>query len=563
MVVSLFGLILIQGLWIKYAIETEKARFDQLVYYAMKSALSKVERKHVYDFIDKKIELPEPQTYNIESVDNLENLLEPLIQIDAHGISKINYTFDIQPKILKLTDSLAKLKGLQIVPSKRFFDSNDFYKIERKSRDIHKDMADIEHEIIHINDNDEYILLLENRDSLKLLLDLEKEILQKEKENLVKHKLEIFNENVDQWVLEFSLDEDVDYLKNRMNTYYGSIAKALANNGINLSFEYQLIKEDKDTTIIVSTSTGNQELLSEKYKTEVYPDDIFTKNLFLLISFPEKTSHIYRKVYVLVIGSLIFTIIILLTFGSTLYYIIKQKKLSEIKSDFINNMTHEFKTPIATIGLAADALESPKVMGVKESTVYYLKIIRQENKRMNNQVERVLQMALIEKGKLQIDLHETDINSIINNCIEVALFTAKKNKGKITSSLRATCSISNIDEIHFANVLNNLLDNAIKYTNNPPDIVVETYNQQNLLCIRVSDNGIGMSKEVQSHIFDKFYRKPMGNIHNIKGFGLGLSYVKAVIEAHNGNISVTSEPDNGSTFIIKLATIETRNHERT
>jgi two-component system phosphate regulon sensor histidine kinase PhoR len=161
-------------------------------------------------------------------------------------------------------------------------------------------------------------------------------------------------------------------------------------------------------------------------------------------------------------------------------------------------------------------------------------------------------MALIEQGKLQIALQETDVHEIIQNCVDVAKFSIKKNVGKISSSLRATNFILNIDEVHFANVMNNLFDNAIKYTNKTPDILVETYNQQNMLCIRVSDNGVGMTKDVQMHIFDKFYRKPMGNIHNIKGFGLGLSYVKAVIEAHKGSISVKSEPDNGSTFTIML-----------
>ena len=199
-------------------------------------------------------------------------------------------------------------------------------------------------------------------------------------------------------------------------------------------------------------------------------------------------------------------------------------------------MTHEFKTPIATIRLATDALESPKVMGVKEPTLNYLDIIRQENKRMNNQVERVLQMALIEQGKLQIDLQKNDIHSIIQNCIKVVELMVKKSNGNISSSLRASSHLLVIDEIHIANVINNLLDNALKYTNKPPNIIVETYNQQNKLCIRISDNGVGMSKDVQNHIFDKFYRKPMGNIHNVKGFGLGLSYVKAVIEAHGGSI---------------------------
>ncbi len=298
------------------------------------------------------------------------------------------------------------------------------------------------------------------------------------------------------------------------------------------------------------------ELLPVNYRTEVFPNDIFTKDLYLVINFPGKNSHIYREVSLLVFGSIIFTIIILLTFGATLYYIHKQKKLSEIKSDFINNMTHEFKTPIATIRLATDALESPKVMGIKKPTLNYLNIIRQENKRMNNQVERVLQMALIEQGKLQIDLQETDLHGIIQNCIKVVELLAKKNHGSISSSLRASCHVLNIDEIHFANVMNNLLDNAIKYTNKPPDIMIETYNHQNMLCIRISDNGVGMSKEVQNQIFDKFYRKPMGNIHNVKGFGLGLSYVKAVIEAHDGSISVMSEPDNGSTFLMKFSCLD-------
>ncbi len=293
-------------------------------------------------------------------------------------------------------------------------------------------------------------------------------------------------------------------------------------------------------------------MLPTNYKTKVYPDDIFEKEIYLVIDFPDKNTHIYKQVYTLVIGSFIFTIIILLTFGSTLYYILRQKKLSEIKSDFINNMTHEFKTPIATIGLATDALESPKVMGVEKSTRYYLGMIRQENKRMNNQVERVLQMALIEQGRLQLNLQKTDVHEIIQNSIAVVELLTQKSNGKISTSLRANCHILKIDEIHMASVMNNLLDNALKYSDRPPKIMIETYQEHNNICIRVSDNGLGMTKEVQSHVFDKFYRKPTGNVHNIKGFGLGLSYVKAVIEAHNGSISVSSELSNGSTFTIKI-----------
>ena len=258
----------------------------------------------------------------------------------------------------------------------------------------------------------------------------------------------------------------------------------------------------------------------------------------------------YRSVSLLGLGSLIFTIIILITFGLTLYYIQKQKKISDIKSDFINNMTHEFKTPIATINLASDAMRSPKVMGKEEQTKYYLDIIRQENKRMNNQVERVLQMALIENQDFHLDLQKADLHTIIENTIHVVELSAKNKKGRIQSSLRAICSEIPIDEIHFANILNNLLDNALKYCEKEPEILVETYSNNNKMFIRITDNGVGMTREVQNHIFDKFYRKPSGNIHNVKGFGLGLSYVKAIVSAHGGEISVNSEPGNGSIFTL-------------
>ena len=247
-----------------------------------------------------------------------------------------------------------------------------------------------------------------------------------------------------------------------------------------------------------------------------------------------------------------FTIIILLTFGRTLYYINKQKKISEVKSDFINNMTHEFKTPIATINLASDTMGSPKIIGDKEKMRYYLDIIKQENKRMNNQVEKVLQMALIENQDFQLDFQKTDLHPIIENTVHVAELTAKEKQGKIITVLRANCSEVPVDEIHFANILNNLLDNALKYTEKPPEILVETYSHDNKVFIRISDNGVGMNKDVQKHIFDKFYRKPSGNIHNIKGFGLGLSYVKAIVDAHGGEISVSSEPGNGSIFTLSF-----------
>lgn len=547
MFLSLFGLIMIQGIWIKYAIETEKAKFDQLVYESMQTALSKVEQRNVYDFIDKEIELPEPEVdITIDGLDELKDVLEELENVE---FGKLEFEEQLKHNIHFFDDSI-------ITESNRLF-----YRAPHHDHDTDEIIivgSPSKYKILnkagapkYMTYNDENITWAVKADSIANIIQIRQDELLVQKEALVKNKIEAFNENIEKWVFEYRFDNNFEYLTKGVNNYEDAISEALTNNGINLGFDYQIIKEG-DSTVSIVSSFGNSDILPQQYKTEVFPKDIFTKGLFLLLNFPERQSHIYGKVYLLVIGSLIFTIIILLTFGTTLYYIQKQKKLSEVKSDFINNMTHEFKTPIATIRLAADAIESPKVMGIEKQTRYYLNIIQQENKRMNNQVERVLQMALIDQGQLQVDIQENDVHSIIQNCINVVELTVQKKQGKVSSSLRATCFNIDIDEIHFANVINNLLDNAIKYTTKPPDILIETYNKHDNLYVRISDNGIGMSKEVQKHIFDKFYRKPTGNIHNIKGFGLGLSYVKAVIEAHGGEISVGSEPDNGSTFLLKF-----------
>ncbi len=553
MFLSLFGLIILQGLWIKYAIETEKAKFDQLVYDAMKTALSKVDQRNVFEFIDEKIELPEPADIDISlSLDRLvelEDVIEEL-KIDEEFIQLKEH--EIERDIIFLNDSLIKQNKVIIkTPHNHNHNNGNNIIIFNDENNFSYSYTGPDSLFILNKATEGQVFNIRITDSIRHIKRLKHAEQMIEKEELVKHKLKAFNENIEQWVMEYSFDEDLNFLKERLISYGGSISAALQNNGIKLNFDYQILKEG-DSTISVYSSLENNELIKEQFKTEIFAHDIFTKDLFLVLNFPGKNSHIYSKVFLLVLGSVIFIIIILITFGTTLYYIRKQKKLSEVKSDFINNMTHEFKTPIATIRLAADAMESPKVMGIQKSTLRYLNIIRQENKRMNNQVERVLQMALIDEGQLQIDIQENDLHSIIQNCINVVELIAHKKNGKISSSLRASCFKINIDEVHMANVLNNLLDNAIKYCTRQPDIIIETYNKQGFLFIRVSDNGIGMSKDVQKHIFDKFYRKPTGNIHNIKGFGLGLSYVKAIIDAHGGEISVTSEPDNGSTFLLKF-----------
>jgi len=270
------------------------------------------------------------------------------------------------------------------------------------------------------------------------------------------------------------------------------------------------------------------------------------------IYFPNQKLFIYKSLHILLGSSLLFTLFILITFYFTFRTILNQKKLSEIKSDFINNMTHEFKTPIATINLATDNIGNPMIIDKPAHISPFLKIIKEENKRMNNQVERVLQMSLIEKQDFQLVKIKADLHILIQEAVEKIKLLAEQKSALIETDLQADLTIFNVDEVHFTNVIMNLLENALKYSKETPKIKVSTQNTNSGIEIRISDNGIGMTKEQQSKAFEKFFRATKGNIHNVKGFGLGLSYVKAITDQHNGHIFVKSKLGEGTTFRLIL-----------
>jgi two-component system, OmpR family, phosphate regulon sensor histidine kinase PhoR len=242
--------------------------------------------------------------------------------------------------------------------------------------------------------------------------------------------------------------------------------------------------------------------------------------------------------------SLIFTSIIILTYSNTLSQLMRQRQISQIKTDFINNMTHEFKTPIATINLALDAMKNPKVADDKEFIARYMKMIRDENRRMHAQVENVLRIS---KPKERIKLHE-----IIEDAMSHVTLMMDNRSGKLNTNFEALKSSILGNDLHLTNVMVNILDNAIKYSDQAPEITISTENVKDSIILKVADNGIGMSKAAQKRIFEKFYREPTGDIHNVKGHGLGLAYVKRILDDHNAEIYVESEKGKGSTFIIKF-----------
>ena len=322
----------------------------------------------------------------------------------------------------------------------------------------------------------------------------------------------------------------------------------LEQKGLSLNYEFAVVEDGYLSS--VRTQSFNPERAD--FKVPLYKNDFFSGPKWLLISFPDRISYLLQSMWYMLALSGLFTMFIIVAFGYTVHQMQKQKKISEIKSDFINNMTHEFKTPIATINLAVDALTNPKVQMDAERVNHYRNIIKQENRRMHTQVEKVLQLAMLDKQELDLRKNKIDLHEMLANSVEHLKLQLDSKLGKIDLQLHATQFEIVGDEVHLGNVFVNMIDNALKYSKQDPEIKIETSNTNHSICIAISDNGMGMTKEVQRRIFDSFYRQTSGNIHDVKGHGIGLSYVKQIIEMHHGAIVVDSEPGKGSTFTIEF-----------
>ena len=336
---------------------------------------------------------------------------------------------------------------------------------------------------------------------------------------------------------------DVEQVKNVLD-------EELRNRNIPVSFEFGIYK---DSVMISQLPVSDSlKLASSNFRVNLYPNEIIRKNLKLVVWFPDRDSYIYRSLSWLLVASFLFSLIILFTFGLSVFYILRQKKISEMKSDFINNMTHEFKTPIATISVAADSITNEKVMSNPEKIRYFAGMIKKENSRMNRQVEDILTIARLDKKEFEFRWEQVDVHDLISDAVNGISIQVEKREGKIELNFEAKNPVVTTDKIHGTNIFYNLIDNAIKYSVNPPEIKITTTDKKDGVLVSVEDKGIGMTKAVQNRIFERFYRQTSGNVHNVKGFGLGLNYVKAVLEANHGNISVNSEPGKGSRFEVFL-----------
>ena len=366
-------------------------------------------------------------------------------------------------------------------------------------------------------------------------------------DTLVQKRIKHLTGIIDQIILEVSTDHSL--VSKRLSTKLvdSVLVNELKNNGVNLKPEYAVYNDLKGRQSSIF-SPGYVSADAPDYVTRLFPNDLFGSPYSLKVQFNNMDAYILKSMSFMLSMSVLLTIFLIMAFIIALWAIIKQKKITEIRSDFINNITHEFKTPISTIGLAIDAIDNPKIIDNQKQVKYFTQIIREENYRMNQLVENVLRAALLDREHVKQNIDAVDLHELIRKAVNHTQLQIESRKGTLALHLDAEKSVIEADATQVLNAIMNLLDNAIKYSKDAPEITLSTHQSGNRIVCLIEDKGIGMSNEVQRKIFDRFYRYTEGNLHDVKGHGLGLAFVKAIVDAHNGRISVESTLGKGSRF---------------
>lgn len=528
-VLALIGSIAIQYYWISMLYDQNKFLFDQRVERALKLAVNSIQKQEHLYHIQNSLVLPP----NI-SIANMDKEMEEIIY--ANHENAIEYQELIVNNML---DSLKK--GMIVINDNDLDHQIEFINVENNWK-FEKGKENIA-ATIHIKvENDSVVQQFEaTADSLIQILEY-KTIALKEERNNIETTIDQLVWEMDEWSKPFG-----DSIPGEM--IHDVLLKSLEEYRLPLEFDFAILDSLEEEIILFETDEFQEEAIADTYFSNLYPYELIPRQRSIAL----QVSHnqIFTPLSTPIALSIAFTLMLATGLLLIIKNLLHHRKVSEVQSDFINNMTHEFKTPIATISLASDSILNPIILSNQEKVSYFTGMIKKENKRMNRLVEKILQMARLESKELKLDIQLVKVHDLLTSIIENTQVKLN-DQGKISSDLRAEHHEINADQVHLINVFYNLLDNAIKYSETPVHINISTSSSRNHISIIIKDHGKGMNKKELQHIFDRFYRIEAGNVHNVKGYGLGLTYVKAIVEKHHGSISVRSELNVGTSFEIKL-----------
>lgn len=514
MIISILGIVILQGYWIFSAWNDKEKEFSLAVQQSLMMVADEIQERELSDYIAAYENLLD----SLETPDN-ESFANVFLFLDEDKTNNLisYYTYGILEEDYKITPYLDPTLG----------------------------------------------------DTIETLTDV-KQV----KNTTIINKNDVFNRenNIATSIEKISTIRRMNIANQRIrSTFKNYIANTPIHKRLNVNELDYVLKREFDAKMIVTpyefgiydnglatkikSNNYSEKQKGYRYSIPIFQDDDSIRNYELLISFPEKDQYVFSSILTIGGLTLFLTLFIVLVSSSALYQIIQQKKISEIKTDFINNMSHEFKTPIATINLALDAISNPKIIETPTKVFKYVKMIREENSRMLSQVENVLRISQLERSNQPIQKTIVDTHKIIVDAVSHIQLILKDKSGDLKMHLNAKQTSISGNKSHLTNVVVNLLDNAVKYCDQIPKVMVDTFNEDNSFIIKIKDNGIGMTSVEQKRIFDKFFRAASGDIHNVKGHGLGLAYVKKIIDIHKGEIKLKSKKDFGTTFTIRIPNI--------
>lgn len=512
MSLSLMGIIFVQGYWISNSIETKRGQFAFNANQVLKSTAVKLQNNELERLYTPILKLRD----SLGSIDNIT--FYELFVRPQDSLTSDNYIYrnSIADQDYKLTAPILDF-DMDSVKFNKYLQGKGKLTRALENNQIQKTQVDRRAQFVRYNN----------------LEDFEKYSLQ-------------------QFILETTRKIPISNRVSKADIER-LMTMELAERDMDTEFEYAIYSNNLATS--VRSEGFDIENPKNTFSEPLFVDGDGNNDYELWARFPGEKKFVISSVVVMGGLSILFTLIIVVAYSSALQQLIKQRQISQIKTDFINNMTHEFKTPIATINLALDAIKNPKVSGNPEFLNRYMGMIREENKRMHAQVENVLRISKLEKNQLDIKKERLKLHDLVEDAITHVELIVEDRGGYIKTHLGAVKSSVLANETHFTNVIVNILDNAVKYSSDTPKIDIYTENLKNFILLKIKDQGDGMTKGVQKKVFEKFYREHTGDIHNVKGHGLGLAYAKRIVEDHSGDIWVQSEVGKGSTFIIKLPLI--------